>query len=105
MRYLVLACDYDGTLAHDGVVDEAVVAALEQCRASGRRLILVTGRELVHLEQIFARLDLFDSIVCENGGTLFQPSTRSERELSERPPDTFIEALRARGVESLSVGR
>jgi hypothetical protein len=105
MRYLVLACDYDGTLAHEGVVDEPVITVLEQCRASGRRLILVTGRELADLEQNFAGLELFDYVVAENGGTLFQPSTRNERVLAERPPDTFIEALRARGVGPISVGR
>src|SRR5258708_6688926 len=49
MRYLVLACDFDGTVAHEGIVDESVVEALARCRASGRRLILVTGRELADL--------------------------------------------------------
>jgi hydroxymethylpyrimidine pyrophosphatase-like HAD family hydrolase len=28
MRYLALACDYDGTIAHDGVVAEPTLAAL-----------------------------------------------------------------------------
>ncbi|MEJ7729070.1 MAG: hypothetical protein WKG00_07640 [Polyangiaceae bacterium] len=42
MRYQVLCTDYDGTIAHDGVVDEATVAALERLLASGRRLVLVT---------------------------------------------------------------
>ena len=28
MRYLVLACDYDGTLARDGLVEEATLAHL-----------------------------------------------------------------------------
>ncbi|MEA2641569.1 MAG: hypothetical protein QOF51_2963 [Chloroflexota bacterium] len=46
VRYLVLACDYDGTLATSGRVDEASIDALERLLASGRRLILVTGREL-----------------------------------------------------------
>ncbi len=32
MRYLVLACDYDGTLATQGKVDDATIAALEQLR-------------------------------------------------------------------------
>jgi HAD superfamily hydrolase (TIGR01484 family) len=105
MRYLVLACDFDGTLAHDGTVQQTVITALEQCRASGRRLVLVTGREKVHLEEIFARLDLFDYVVCENGGTLFRPTDHSERVLAERPPDTFVEALRARDVGPISVGR
>ena len=39
-----LATDYDGTLAHDGIVDDATADALVAFRRSGRRLLLVTGR-------------------------------------------------------------
>jgi len=46
MRYLALACDYDGTLAVHNHVADGTVAALERLRASGRKLILVTGRRL-----------------------------------------------------------
>jgi hydroxymethylpyrimidine pyrophosphatase-like HAD family hydrolase len=42
MRFLTLACDYDGTLASDGTVAPSTLGALERLRASGRRLILVT---------------------------------------------------------------
>jgi hydroxymethylpyrimidine pyrophosphatase-like HAD family hydrolase len=38
-----LATDYDGTLAQDGVVDDATADALVAFRRSGRRLLLVTG--------------------------------------------------------------
>ncbi|MGE5358825.1 MAG: HAD family hydrolase [Bacteroidales bacterium] len=44
MRYLGLACDYDGTLATAGKVDDPTLEALRRLRASGRRLTLVTGR-------------------------------------------------------------
>ena len=30
MRYLALATDYDGTLAHHGAIDDAMVNALER---------------------------------------------------------------------------
>ena len=46
MRYLALATDYDGTIAHDGVVDDATLDALRRLRESKRRVVLVTGREL-----------------------------------------------------------
>src|SRR4029450_10624204 len=46
MRYHALACDYDGTLAHNGRVNDETMAALERLRGSGRQLIMVTGREL-----------------------------------------------------------
>ncbi|MBI3767300.1 MAG: HAD family phosphatase [Deltaproteobacteria bacterium] len=104
MRYVALACDYDGTLAHDGRVDEETVQALERLRESGRTLILVTGRELDELTTVFRRLELFDRVVAENGALLYRPDTREERRLAEPPPRAFVAALRARGVP-LSVGR
>ena len=55
MRYLALCTDYDGTIAHHGRVDEPTIAALEGLRDSGRRLLLVTGRELDDLQTVFDR--------------------------------------------------
>lgn len=49
MRYVALATDYDGTLAHHGVVDGPTLEALRRLKESGRRLVLVTGRELPEL--------------------------------------------------------
>lgn len=105
MRYIVLACDYDGTLACDGRVDEKTLVAIERVRASGRKLVLVTGRELDDLRQVFPRLDLFDRVVAENGALLYLPATREEKVLSERPPAEFVRALHERGVAPISVGR
>jgi HAD superfamily hydrolase (TIGR01484 family) len=105
MRYLALACDYDGTLAHDGKVDEETLDALRRLRASGRELILVSGRELEDLQATFAHLDLFSWAVLENGALLYQPSTRQEKVLAERPSETFLDALRRCGVAPVSVGR
>ena len=59
MRYRAVATDYDGTIAHDGRVDEATIAALERARDAGVRLILVTGRELSDLFNVFDRPELF----------------------------------------------
>jgi hydroxymethylpyrimidine pyrophosphatase-like HAD family hydrolase len=105
MRYLALACDYDGTIAHAGLVDDATVAALARLRETGRRLILVTGRELDDLMRVFPHLHLFDVVVAENGALLYDPASRAEQPLGERPPDVFVQALRERNVSPLSVGR
>src|SRR5262245_29410644 len=105
MRYFTLACDYDGTLAHDGVVSERTLAALERLRASGRSLILVTGRQIDDLKTVFSRFDLFERIVAENGALLYRPPTLEEKQLAEPPPAEFIDALRARGVNPISIGR
>ncbi len=105
MRYLALATDFDGTLAKDGRVDEASLAALERFRDSGRRLILVTGRELDELLGIFPQVDLFERVVAENGALIYRPVEREEKLLGEPPPPALVESIRRRGVTSLSVGR
>jgi len=105
MRYLALACDYDGTLASDGSVDAMTIAALERVRDSGRRLILVTGRELDELLTVFPQVKLFDRVVAENGALLYRPAVGEEEQLAEPPPEQLVTKLRERGVEPLSVGR
>ena len=79
MRFLVLATDYDGTLAADGRVDEKTLQALLRLRNSGRKLVMVTGRHLPDLRSVFPDLDLFDRVVVENGGLLYDPPTHSRK--------------------------
>jgi HAD superfamily hydrolase (TIGR01484 family) len=105
MRYLALASDYDGTLAHHGRLNSETIAALERLAASGRRLLMVTGRELSDLQKVCPRLDLFACIVAENGALLYWPDTRREDLLAARADATFVAKLRERGVGPLSVGR
>ncbi len=105
MRYLALATDYDETLATGGLVDAATAAALDRYRVSGRRVILVTGRELDDLMRVCPQLDWFSRVVAENGALLYNPATQRERALAEPPPEALVALLRARGVRPLSVGR
>src|SRR6266852_8886691 len=104
MRYLVLACDFDGTLASDGTVSPDSLSALLRLRDSGRKLILVTGREIEDLLPIFPDVTVFDRVVGENGGVLYRPATREQRTLGEPPSVDFVSALRRRGISPLSVG-
>jgi hydroxymethylpyrimidine pyrophosphatase-like HAD family hydrolase len=104
MRFAALATDYDGTLAHEGLVSDDAVQALGELRSSGRRLILVTGRTLDSLRSAFSRLERFDLVVAENGGTLYNPSSNEEKVLAEPPSDLFLQALYRRGVSCLEVG-
>ncbi len=104
MRYLALATDFDGTLAHDGRVDRPTLAALDRLRASGRRLLLVTGRELNELLGIFSEIGRFDRVVAENGALLYDPTTEAARGLAPPPPTLFLDDLRRRGVP-FTVGR
>ena len=105
MRYLALACDYDGTVASEGRVAEETCAALERLVASGRKLLLVTGRELEDLLPIFPRVDLCEWVVAENGAVLYRPATREITLLGNPPPAEFIHTLHARGIAPLATGR
>ena len=104
MRYFSLACDYDGTLAHEGVVAPSTIAALQRLKDSGRKPILVTGRELEELLAILPDPAIFDRIVADNGAVLYSPVTRESRVLGEAPSPEFLAALRARRVP-FSVGQ
>jgi hydroxymethylpyrimidine pyrophosphatase-like HAD family hydrolase/energy-coupling factor transporter ATP-binding protein EcfA2 len=104
MRYFCLCCDYDGTIARDGQVAASTLAALKRVSASGRKLILNTGRELNDLLQVFPDVAVFDRIVAENGGLLYRPTTRDQKVLTDPPPREFVEELERRGVRPLSVG-
>jgi len=105
MRYQTLACDYDGTIATHGRVDEPTVHALQRLRASGRKLLLVTGRELDDLIAVGPDLTLFDRVIAENGAVLHDPRTRETRDLAPPPHAALVQELTARGVTPLSVGR
>ncbi len=104
MRYFALATDYDGTLARDGIVNGETATALQRLRASGRKLVLVTGRRLSDLLDTFDRIDLFDLAVIENGAVLYNPVAGKERALADAPHPAFADLLRKRGVEPLGVG-
>jgi len=104
-RWVALACDYDGTLADHGHVRPATVVALRRVGRSGRKLVLVTGRELDELFGVFPRLEVFDRVVAENGAVIYDPASRERRFLADRPPRELVDALRARRVEPLAVGR
>ena len=105
VRYLALATDYDGTLAEQGTVRPETVAAVERVRKSGRRTVLVTGRELEDLKTVFDRFDLFDLVVAENGALLYRPQTREYKCLAEPPPPALAARLRERGATPLHTGR
>lgn len=104
MYFMALATDYDGTIAHDGIVPTETIEAFHRLKASGRRLILVTGREMSDLERVFPELDVFDLVVAENGALLYTPATKGKRPLGPVPPPEFVAALKASGLQPLSVG-
>ena len=69
--FLVVAVDYDGTIAEHDRPDAAALDAIDELRANGRRVLLCTGRRLENLQTVFPDVDRhFDAVVAENGGVL-----------------------------------
>src|SRR4030095_3713662 len=105
MRYTVLASDYDGTMAHHDRVAQGTVDALVRVRKTGRKLVLVTGRQLEDLQRVFPRLDVFDRAVVENGAVLYTPATGDIRTLVDPPPPELFRALQHKGVSPRAAGQ
>jgi len=103
-KYLALVSDYDGTLTANGHLSAAVVKSLTLFRQSGRKIVLLTGRELPDLLSVVPEIGIFDRVVAENGAVLYRPAAKEEKLLSEPPPTLFMQALRERGVTPLSQG-
>jgi HAD superfamily hydrolase (TIGR01484 family) len=82
-----------------------VTNALLRLSASGRKLILATGRRLEDLFLVYPNFSLFDYLVCENGALLYRPATKTAKILAAPPPKQFIEMIEARGVSPLEKGR
>ncbi|OQW32328.1 MAG: phosphoglycolate phosphatase [Nitrospira sp. SG-bin1] len=104
MRYVALATDYDNTLALHGQVRPETVSALERLVQSGRKIILVTGRLLPDILDIFPEITLCERVVADNGAVLYRPATREHSMLAPPIPAAFLDELRRRKVPELSFG-
>jgi hydroxymethylpyrimidine pyrophosphatase-like HAD family hydrolase len=104
VRYHALACDYDGTIAQDGTIAETTRSALLRLRASGRSILLVTGRRLDDLAAVCPDLSLFDVIVAENGAVMVRPPASKPRLLVAAPSPVLFERLQRLGVDPLERG-
>jgi len=105
LHFLALAADFDGTLAHHGSIAPDTIHALYLLKETGRRLVLVTGREMADLQHAVPELELFDRIVAENGGVIHDPATGRENAIASAPPAALVQKLMERHVEPISVGR
>jgi len=105
MRHRVLACDFDGTLAVEGVCSDETVEALQRVAASGMRLVLVTGRTWEELIDVFDPGSLFEQIVVENGAVVIDRGSGQEQLLAPRVPPGLVAELQRTGVTPLIVGR
>ena len=104
MYFIALATDYDGTLAHEGIVTQKTLSALERLKKTGRKLILVTGRELPDLKRVFAEIALFDKVVAENGALVYTPASEEERTISPSLSPISSPSLRSAGSNRFRLG-
>lgn len=95
--FRAVAVDYDGTITHGPRPNAGMLAAIAKVRASGRYVVLVTGRILAELVQDFPDVaEHFDSIVAENGAVVLHAGR--ERALVERVSEALDAELGNRGV-------
>lgn len=104
MRFSVLALDYDGTIATDGVLDPDVRHAIADVRARGITVIIVTGRILDDLRRLVGDLRFVDAVVAENGAVISFPGSGRSSLLASPVPEALVEALRKNGIP-LEVGQ
>jgi hydroxymethylpyrimidine pyrophosphatase-like HAD family hydrolase len=98
MKFSVLALDYDGTIAREGKTHSTIVEAIREARSRGITVILVTGRILSDLRELFDEQDLVDVIVAENGAAI-QYSNGRIRLLGGPAPKAFLGELSQLKVE------
>jgi soluble P-type ATPase len=98
MKLRVFALDYDGTIAHDGVLATDVRNALAEARARGLVVVLATGRILDDLRSLAGDLTVFDAIVAENGAVIAFPRSGRSTQLAPAPPPAFVAELRRRNL-------
>ena len=81
MKFRVLALDYDGTIAREGVFDPEVRAAIAEVRAQGITVVIVSGRVLSDLKQAAGdlgfRVKYFGVSVGEEQGFVFTNSGKA----------------------------
>ncbi len=92
-----VAVDFDGTLTQAGRPSAETLTALDEARAAGLRIVIVTGRILSELLAVFPDVgEHTDMIIAENGAVLAHGGWR--RALAAPVPPELATALAARGV-------
>src|SRR5271157_1171144 len=97
MKFSVLALDYDGTIAREGVLDPEVRAAIAEVRAQGITVVIVSGRTLSDLQRVAGDLGFVDAVIAENGAVLRFRNGYSQP-LGQPPPEIFLAELKRRGI-------
>lgn len=95
--FRAIALDYDGTIAVGARPSESVLASIADVRASGRAVVLVTGRIVRDLLAEFPDAARhFDAIVAENGAVVYRAGR--ERVLARRVSPKLEHELARQGI-------
>jgi hypothetical protein len=98
MKFLVLALDFDRTIAQHDVPDPEVHKAISELRGRGIVVILVTGRIISDLRRVCGALHFVDAVVAENGAFIEFPATGYSMSLAASPPAALLQELRNTGI-------
>jgi hydroxymethylpyrimidine pyrophosphatase-like HAD family hydrolase len=93
MKFSVLALDYDGTIATDGILAPEIRIVIGELRAQGIVVLLVTGRNLDDLRRVAGDLHFVDSVVAENGAVIQFSASGYSTLLTEPPDSHFLDEL------------
>lgn len=102
MRFLVLALDFDGTIAQNDILNPDVRTAIGELRGRGVTVILVTGRILADLRRVAGELHFVDAVVAENGAVIAFPDSGYSSVLGAPPPPALLNELRRQGIAHLA---
>lgn len=105
MRFRALAVADDVLVADGGGVSTEGLEALARMRRAGRRIVLVTWRELERCMSALPTLDAFDAIVAEGGAVLYLANPPTEHPLAPPLPRSLRAELLAWGLRAPTFGR
>jgi len=98
MKFLVLALDFDGTIAQQDVLDPEVRKAISELRRRGIVVIIVTGRIISDLRRVCGDLHFVDAVVAENGAFIEFPDSGYSMSLAASAPAALLKELRNCGI-------
>jgi hypothetical protein len=94
-RFRLVATDIDGTLIHtDGTLSPRTIDALSRVADQGTPVVLVTGRPVRWLRQLYDQLPDPLPAICANGAVVYDPDTDEILHTAALDTDILVEVAR-----------
>lgn len=100
----MIASDFDDTLAREGKIDPVALERIRDVRRNGLAVVIVTGRRMSELLEVFDEIHEVDFVVSENGGYAFVPGTDEGWPLTHEVDESLVAELERGGVTPLQIG-